>query len=971
MDDETGYQDIDETIRQQFEAGWLAGEPQPIEAVLSDSKAANYLATLEELVHIELEFRWKNRDPLNRVQLEKYLERFESLNQPAIVKRLIQQEVRCRAAIGETPVSEDYQPRFQGVTVEFPSAPQDTGWAEQAQEDTDREIRTIMPLAREAAVPPDGATIGPSETSLDDPGGDTDAVPGYELLGELGRGGMGVVYQARDTKLKRTVALKMILSGAHASDEDMQRFQMEAEAVARLQHPNIVQIFEVGEHQGNPYISLEYQQGGGLDQKIAGKPQNIEESAKLIETLSRAMEVAHQQEIIHRDLKPANILLSSEGEPKITDFGLAKRMDDDSNQTKTGAVMGTPSYMPPEQASSSIETLGPAADTYALGAILYHLLTGRPPFQSETQLDTLMQVISDEPVPPSRLNSNVPADLETICLKCLQKDIKRRYTTAAALAEDLRRFQTGEPIAARPVSALERGWKWARRRPAVAGMIGVSALALISLIAGGLWYNAQLQDSLTVAENRRQEAQEQREFAEKQRKVAEKQKEAADRNFKLARDAVDELTTVSQDELFNLPQMEPVRRALLEKAKAFYETFVDQAAGDPTLASELGKAQNRFGVILKLLGDMSSAQSEFEKAILIQKQLAKDHPDVKEYASELAKSYSYLAGTLADSRLNEFSASRQKEQAIELYHKVIVIQEQLVEEHPDVSDDASDLANSYGLLAQLYFNSKQGEQSIKLHHKAIAIQEQLVEEHPGVPEYEFSLAAHYANHAGILTSLGKTDEAIELNRKSIAIVEQLFDDYPGVPKYANRLGPLYYNLANTFLYSGQAEPAIELYLKAHPFQEKKAKDHPDVPQYASALAQSYGMASFAYGGNGQTEEALVLYRKAASIQEQLAKDHPEVPEYASALAKTHYNGACHMSLASAAAAQNKELPIAERKTLEEQYAAQAMELLIQSKSGGYLDVPANVTHLKKTDTTLDPLRQRDDFKKFVETLKTD
>lgn len=971
MDDETGYQDIDETIRQQFEAGWLAGEPQPIEAVLSDSKAANYLATLEELVHIELEFRWKNRDPLNRVQLEKYLERFESLNQPAIVKRLIQQEVRCRAAIGETPVPEDYQPRFQGVTVEFPSAPQDTGWAEQAQEDTDREIPTIMPLAREAAVPPDGATIGPSETSLDDPGGDTDAVPGYELLGELGRGGMGVVYQARDQKLKRTVALKMILSGAHASDEDMERFQMEAEAVARLQHPNIVQIFEVGEHQGNPYISLEYQQGGGLDQKIAGKPQNIEESAKLIETLSRAMEVAHQQGIIHRDLKPANILLSSEGEPKITDFGLAKRMDDDSNQTKTGAVMGTPSYMPPEQASSSIETLGPAADTYALGAILYHLLTGRPPFQSETQLDTLMQVISDEPVPPSRLNSNVPADLETICLKCLQKDIKRRYTTAAALAEDLRRFQTGEPIAARPVSALERGWKWARRRPAVAGMIGVSALALISLIAGGLWYNAQLQDSLTVAENRRQEAQEQREFAEKQRKVAEKQKEAADRNFKLARDAVDELTTVSQDELFNLPQMEPVRKALLEKAKAFYETFVDQAAGDPTLASELGKAQNRFGVILKLLGDMSSAQSEFEKAILIQKQLAKDHPDVPDYARGLANSYYNLADTLADSRLNEFSASRQKEQAIELYHKVIVIQEQLVEEHPDVSDDASDLANSYGLLAQLYFNSKQVEQSIKLHHKAIAIKEQLVEEHPGVPEYEFSLAAHYSNYAGVLTSLGKTDEAIELNRKSIAIVEQLFDDYPGVPKYANRLGPLYYNLANTFLYSGQAEQAIELYLKAQPFQEKKAKDHPDVPQYASALAFSYSMASFAYSGNGQTEEALVLHRKAVSIQEQLAKDHPDVPEYASALAKYYYNGACHMSLASAAVAQNKELPIAERKTLEEQYAAQAMELLIQSKSGGYLDVPANVTHLKKTDTTLDPLRQRDDFKKFVETLKTD
>ena len=194
----------------------------------------------------------------------------------------------------------------------------------------------------------------------------------------------------------------------------MQRFQVEAEAVAKLQHANIVQIYEVGEHRGNPYISLEYQEGGGLDEKIAGTPQNVEESAQLIETLARAMQVAHAQGIIHRDLKPANILLAADGEPKITDFGLAKRMDEDSNQTKSGAVMGTPSYMAPEQAASSKESLGPAADTYALGAILYHLLTGRPPFRGETQLDTLMQVISDEPVAPRRFNSKVPTDLETI-----------------------------------------------------------------------------------------------------------------------------------------------------------------------------------------------------------------------------------------------------------------------------------------------------------------------------------------------------------------------------------------------------------------------------------------------------------------------------------------------------------------------------------------------------------------------------
>ena len=316
------------------------------------------------------------------------------------------QEIKLRLSLGESPTTAEYQQRFPEATVTIPvtdQAAQDTGIKSEDDVATQREMPTIAPGSDTGSDPLDSATIaGPEQQSKRKVILEGDFVPGYDLLGELGRGGMGVVYQARDQKLKRIVALKMILSGVHASEEDMQRFQTEAEAVAKLQHPNIVQIFEVGEHKGNPYISLEYQEGGGLDNKIAGTPQNVEESARLIETLARAMQVAHQQEIIHRDLKPANILLSADGEPKITDFGLAKRMDKDSNQTKSGTVMGTPSYMAPEQASSSNETIGPAADTYALGAILYHMLTGRPPFRAETQLDTLMQVISDEPLPPRR-----------------------------------------------------------------------------------------------------------------------------------------------------------------------------------------------------------------------------------------------------------------------------------------------------------------------------------------------------------------------------------------------------------------------------------------------------------------------------------------------------------------------------------------------------------------------------------------
>jgi len=395
-----------------------------------------------------------------------------------------------------------------------------TGNEEQDDLDTAHEMETIVP-STEQPDSRNSATIQGVERPQKPVVLAGEAIPGYDLLGELGRGGMGVVYKARDQKLKRVVALKMILSGAHASDDDMQRFQIEAEAVAKLQHANIVQIYEVSEHEGRPYIALEYADGGSLDQKISGTPQNAQESARLIETLARAISLAHQQEIIHRDLKPANILLTEDGEPKITDFGLAKRLDEDSSQTKSGAVMGTPSYMAPEQAASSAKTLGPAADTYALGAILYHMLTGRPPFQAETQLDTIMQVIGEEPIAPRRLNSTLPVDLETITLKCLQKDIGRRYESAEALAEDLRRFLAREPIQARPVSLVERSWKWARRRPAIAGLIGVSMVALLIVIVGGLWVNTSLKREKDDAQLARQEAEASEADAKKGRREAE------------------------------------------------------------------------------------------------------------------------------------------------------------------------------------------------------------------------------------------------------------------------------------------------------------------------------------------------------------------------------------------------------------------------------------------------------------------
>jgi serine/threonine protein kinase len=317
--------------------------------------------------------------------------------------------------------------------------------------------RGDMDVYTRPTLAPEGAAAAPAP-------GTPNAVPGvprvfgdYEILGEIARGGMGVVYRARQVQLDRVIALKMILAGRLAGDDDLQRFRTEAEAAARLQHPNIVQIYDVGELEGQHYYSMEFIEGQTLAQRLGSGPLPGRVGARYVRQVARAVHCAHRHGILHRDLKPSNILIDAQDEPKVTDFGLAKRLGGtDSGQTRTGAVLGTPSYMAPEQASGKTREIGPGCDVYALGAVLYELLTGRPPFKAETPLDTAMQVVENEPVPPRLLNPNVDGDLETITLKCLEKDPRRRYGSAEDLAEDLQRYLNGESIHARSFNILDR-----------------------------------------------------------------------------------------------------------------------------------------------------------------------------------------------------------------------------------------------------------------------------------------------------------------------------------------------------------------------------------------------------------------------------------------------------------------------------------------------------------------------------------
>jgi WD40 repeat protein/tetratricopeptide (TPR) repeat protein len=327
---------------------------------------------------------------------------------------------------------------------------------------------------------PDGAAAaGPAAT---DPAG-IRSFGDYEIVREVARGGMGVVFQARQVRLNRTVALKMILAGPLAGESDIRRFQTEAEAAAHLDHPGIVPIFEVGEHEGRHYFSMGFVEGESLAQRLNTGPLGSRPAAELLAKVTEAIAYAHRRGVIHRDLKPANILIDAGGHPRVTDFGLAKKVQADSHLTASGQIMGTPSYMPPEQAGGNRGEVGPAADVYALGATLYCMVIGRPPFQAATAMDTVLQVINDDPVPPRRLNPAVDRDIETICLKCLEKDPARRYPSADALREDLRRFLAGESIRARPVGRAERLWRWCRRNPMLAAAVGAAA-ALLVAVAG-------------------------------------------------------------------------------------------------------------------------------------------------------------------------------------------------------------------------------------------------------------------------------------------------------------------------------------------------------------------------------------------------------------------------------------------------------------------------------------------------------
>jgi WD40 repeat protein/tRNA A-37 threonylcarbamoyl transferase component Bud32 len=437
------------------------------------------------------EAAWRTGD---RPRIEEFLGGTTDSDRSVLLRHLLDVELDYRGGLGESPDPSEYRCRFPGhgglidsVFVEF---------ARRFKVDRGADAETIEVWTGRDS-PRSGCATNPPD--------DLPNIPGSEILCELGRGGMGVVYKARQIRLNRLCALKITLPGQHTGAEFCARFLAEAETIARLRHPYIVQIYGLSDFDGRPYFEMEYIEGGSLARRLDGTPWAPEPAARMVAVLARAIGDAHRLGIVHRDLKPANILLADDETPKIADFGLAKSLEADSNLTRSGVFVGTPSYAAPEQVEGLTRTVGPAADIYALGATFYHMLTGRPPFQAATVLQTLEQVKSADPVPPSRLQPGLSRDAETICLKCLEKDPQRRYADAAALAEDLDRFLTGRAILARRTGAVERLRKWIRRRPAVAllsaAVVAVTVLGFI--LVAWQWRRAEAKAAAAAAANAR------------------------------------------------------------------------------------------------------------------------------------------------------------------------------------------------------------------------------------------------------------------------------------------------------------------------------------------------------------------------------------------------------------------------------------------------------------------------------------
>jgi tetratricopeptide (TPR) repeat protein len=732
----------------------------------------------------------------------------------------------------------------------------------------------------------------------------------YELRAVIARGGMGVVYRARQISLNRPVALKMIRAGTFASDDDVRRFRAEAEAAAQLEHPGIVPIYEVGTHDGHHYFSMRLIEGESLAQHAPRLRRDAKAIARLVAEAARGVHHAHMRGILHRDLKPSNILVDAEGHPHITDFGLARRIDADSGLTRSGAILGTPAYMSPEQARGHGQSVTTASDVYGLGAVLYVLLTGAPPFQGDSVMDTLRRVVETEPARPRSLDPKADRDLETIALKCLEKDPRRRYASADALAEELERFARGELIQARPVGAVERLRKWARRRPLVAGL---GAAVVVAVLAGLVGTSL----ALGLALRREREA------------VA--ARNVADRRLDRMMEAIsDYYTGVSQEVLLGQPEMQGLRARLLERPRAFYEQLTQELAGAPAtdLRARYRLARGRFdlGRILHDLGRYREARAQDEAAVKLLDELAARRPSEPSYRDALARARGNLGSVLYSLGQPRAAAEAYREAialreagpipaatadraerterlghdydhmaialhaagdlpaATRAYRRAIGLQEEATAAAPEARDVRSGLAHSYTNFGNLLSNAGDVAGAAEAQRKAVGLLEALTDAEPGHAARRGELATARDNLGVSLEQLGDYRGAAAMFEAAIQTFAQIVESRPNVPEPRYLLANCRYNLARLRAATGQHADAQALLGQTIAELEALGPSAEKISDYPLRLGAAYTLRGNILGTLHDARGSVEAHEKALALVEDLVARHPESPHFRNALA---------------------------------------------------------------------------------------
>ncbi len=923
-------------------------------------------STLEDVLDQQSACWGRGERPL----AEEFLERFPALHDaPDAALDVIYQELLLRRGLGERPKLEEYIRRFpflsDHLTRQFA-------------------VDQMMQLSEETQELPRNSGDGTSQTHRGGSSSVTDGVgapqtvlprifPGYDLLAVIGRGGMGVVYKAWDTRLGRVVAIKTITDVEAAGPNQLGRFLDEARVAARLQHPNIVTVHEIGEHEGRPYFALEFVDGLDLKKRLAEKPMSPRDAAELLETLSSAVHAAHKAGIVHRDLKPSNILLTAAGVPKVADFGLAKLLESDSGRTESGQVVGTPSYMAPEQAAGHSKDVGPAADIYALGAILYEALTGRPPFLGDTPIETVRLVCSAQPVSPRQLRPDIPRDLETICLKCLEKDIGRRYLDVLALAQDLRKFRAGEPILARPISDTERVWRWCLRNKRVASLSAAVAALLVIVLVGSVIAAVTLGRAYTTAEGKRKEAvaaaraanEQNRSLVEAQveflrlldgnlrdapairderehiidkaiarlaaaatamtdlRRVVEWPSEYEERNWLSLARAHQAQAKVSlrrnqiDDAMRHLEEMEAIVRKL--------------AAANPTnrdLQVMLLRVQREVGhTYMYRVLDSKKAEPYFRKALAVSRALLKDKSDDDVHKSELANSLGLLAGA-------ELTLGHLKE-AGELYREEIEVRESFSQALKGGLDSRRELAGLYAQLATLHLRMGQRDEAHRRYDQSVALRKRIADERPGLWPAQNDLGLSYNQHASMLFPQGRDPAgARKLHQKALDVFKKRATADPSDFENKQVLAQTLYYEATCALHAGDKDGAAAGFRECLKICQALAVE-PKAKQ-----AKTLEMLARARCGD---------HAAAAKIADELLAKSPKDAELC-------VQAACGYSLAAAAAGSDADLV--------KRYTAKAIDCLREAKEEGWADVAS-----LEVDTDLEPIRNESAFKSLLDEMR--